>query len=108
MEPARGVASYGLDEPIARIVLSDKDNNEREVSIGGKGEPLVDPEGYDRDRYFASVSGADSVYLVEYRVLNVIKDLIREGNRKQKRDADKAARRERIPSIADEAEGDAP
>ncbi len=102
------LAPYGLDAPVARVVLTDRESAEREVWIGDTGEPLVDPEGHERERYYATVAGSESVYLVEYRVLNVIKDMIREGERKRKKDEEKAARRERIDSIADPEEEESP
>jgi hypothetical protein len=95
-----GLASYGLEPPVARVVLSDEDGNEKVVRIGGEGEPLVDPEGNSRPRRYVSIEGEASVYLIGERALSVVKDLVREGNRKAKKDAEKAARRERIPSDA--------
>lgn len=95
---------YGLDNPVARVILRDKDQNERVVLIGNKGEPRVDGEGNSQPRRFVSIEGAEPIYVVDERVVRVIHDLIREGNRKAKRDAEKAARRERIPSEAAEGE----
>lgn len=97
-----GLVGYGLEPPVARIVLSDEDGNEKAVRIGTEGEPMVDPEGNARPRRYVSIEGEASVYLVGERVLSVVKDLVREGNRKAKKDAEKAARRERIPSDAPE------
>ena len=88
--------------PVGRIVLSDEDGNGKAVRIGTEGEPMVDPEGNARPRRYVSIEGEASVYLVGERVLSVVKDLVREGNRKAKKDAEKAARRERIPSDAPE------
>ena len=51
-------------------------------------------------RRYASIEGAESIYLVDDRALNVVRDMIREGNRKAKKDAEKGKRRERIPSEA--------
>lgn len=100
------LAGYGLESPVARVVLSDEQGNEKVVRIGTEGEPLVDPEGNPRPRRYVTIEGEASVYLVGERVLSVVKDLVREGNRKAKKDAEKAARRERIPS--DAPEEDAP
>ncbi len=99
------LSAYGLADPLARAVLADKDGNERVVLIGSTGAPEVDPEGREHARRYAAIEGDPAVYLVSDRSLNVIKDLIREGNRKAEADADKAARRERIPSAS--GEGDA-
>ena len=101
-----GLAAYGLEPPIARVVLSDENGNEKVVRIGTEGDPLIDPEGNPRPRRYVTIEGSSSVYLVGDRVLAVVKDLVREGNRKAKKDAEKAARRERIPS--DLPEGDTP
>ena len=95
------LSTYGMDKPRARVVLTDTAGNERVVLIGGEGDPLVDPEGNERPRRYASIEGSESIYLVDDRSLSVVKDLIREGNRKKKKDEEKAARRERIPSNAD-------
>lgn len=91
---------YGLVEPVARITLRDADQNERVVLIGDKGEPRVDAEGRESERRYAAIAGAAPIYLISDRSLRVVQDLIREGNRKAERDAEKAARRERIPSAA--------
>ena len=92
------LSGYGLEPPTARVVLSDEDGNEKVVRIGSEGEPLMDPEGNPRPRRYVTIEGEPSVYLVADRVLSVVKDLVREGNRKARKDAEKAARRERIPS----------
>jgi hypothetical protein len=91
---------YGLASPVARVVLSNEAGEEKVVLIGKKGEPLLDPEGNPRDRRYVTIVGHPPVYLVSERVMSVVKDLVREGNRKSKKDAEKAARRERIPSDA--------
>jgi hypothetical protein len=98
----RDLQRYGLAEPRARVVLSDEAGNERVVRIGAAGPPLVDREGHERVRRYATVEGDGPVYLVDDSVLRVVKDLIRESNRKAKKDAEKAARRERIETVSDE------
>jgi len=94
------LAAFGLADPVARVVLSNEAGDEKVVRIGGKGEPLVDPEGNPRDRRYVTIEGQEPVYLVSERVLGVVKDLIREGNRKAKKDLEKMKRQERIPSEA--------
>jgi hypothetical protein len=69
---------YGLDNPVARIWLKRADGQQVEVWIGDLGEPEVGLEGHPTERRFI----ADPVYLVGERVLEVVHDLIREGNRK--------------------------
>jgi len=98
------LARYGLDKPLARVVLKARDGSERVVRIGDEGTPLVDREDRKRSRRYATMEGDASVYLVDEGVLSVIRDLVRESNRKQGRDAEKAARRERIESVAEEPE----
>ena len=97
----RALQDYGLSSPVARVALTNDAGEEQVVLIGSEGEPLLDPEGRERARRYATVEGQDSVYLVSDRLLSQVKDLVREGNRKAKKDADKAARRERIPSTLD-------
>ena len=99
---------YGLANPVARVVLTDEDANERIVLLGGIGEPRKDMEGQESPRRFAAIEGDPSVYLVDERVLRVVEDMIREGNRKAKKDLEKAERRERIPSSALPEDGDTP
>ncbi len=101
------LSSYGLEDPVARVVLRNRDDEERVVLIGGPGEPLLDPEGRERERRHAMIEGDPSVYLVDMRSLSVVRDLIREGNRKKEKDLEKAERRERIPSEAPVDDADA-
>lgn len=95
---------YGLTDPVARISLRNAEGEERVVRIGAPGPALVDPEGRERERRYATIEGADPVYLVDMRALSVVRDLIREGNRKKEKDLEKAGRLERIPSELPEDE----
>ena len=104
----KDLARYGLDDPVARVVLTARDGGERVVLIGGEGEPDLVPEGPPRKRRYAMIEGSPSVYLVGEHVLRVVRDLIREGNRKAERDAERAARRERIPTVDPDAEEEQP
>jgi len=99
-DAATDLATYGLTEPVARVVLTDGEANERIVVLGSLGEPRVDLEGRESARRYAAIEGDPAVYLVDDRVLRVVEDMIREGNRKAKKDQEKAERRERIPSEA--------
>jgi len=94
------LSAYGLDNPVARAVLSDSEGNERIVVLGSLGESRVDPEGRETARRYAAIEGDPSVYLVDERVLRVVEDMIREGNRKAKKDLDRMERQQRIPSEA--------
>lgn len=102
------LSEYGLSAPVARAVLTDRDENERVVLIGVEGDPFVDGEGRERPRRFASVEGDASVYLVSDHSLKVIKDMVRERNRKAEKDSARAENRELIPSEAlpDDEEGE--
>lgn len=102
------LSAFGLDDPVARVTLRNAADEERVVRIGDEGEPLVDPEGRERARRYVTIEGAAPVYLADERVLNVVHDMIREGNRKKEKDAEKAARQERIPSEALPPEQDTP
>ena len=102
-EDAADLGMYGLDAPLARVTLRDRDEGTRVVLIGGKGPPLVDPEGHKQDRYYTAVEGSSAVYLVHMGLVEVVRDLVREAGRKAQRDAEKAARRERIDSTPEEA-----
>jgi hypothetical protein len=101
-DAATNLATYGLDNPVAVVTLTDAAGNTRVVRVGSAGPAEADPEGHPRERRYVSVGDDRSVYLVDLRVLSVIRDLIREGNRKGERDSEKAARKERIPSVAEE------
>ncbi|MCB9779011.1 MAG: DUF4340 domain-containing protein [Alphaproteobacteria bacterium] len=94
------LAPFGLADPVARITLRNADDEERILRVGAAGEPLVDPEGRERPRRYVTIEGAAPVYLADERVLNVVHDMVRESNRKKEKDAEKAARQERIPSEA--------
>jgi hypothetical protein len=105
----KALSAYGLDDPLARAVLADQLGNERVVLLGAEGPTEVDPEGRDRRRRYVAIEGAESIYLVDERVLSVVEDLVRESNRKRDRDLEKAARRERIGStLPDDAGEGAP
>lgn len=93
---------YGLTSPYVRVTLKDAADGIRIVSLGAKGPAHSDSEGNRVDRYYASIEGESSVYLVHHGVYEVVRDLIRESGRKADRDAEKAARQERIGAEASE------
>ncbi|MDG1480520.1 MAG: DUF4340 domain-containing protein [Myxococcota bacterium] len=94
------LSEYGLTPPVARAVLTDRDENTRVVLIGIEGEPLVDSEGRERPRRFVSIEGDPSVYLVSDQSIKTVKDMVRERNRKAEKDAARALNLEQIPSEA--------
>ncbi|MEL6347201.1 MAG: DUF4340 domain-containing protein [Myxococcota bacterium] len=95
-------AEYGLDNPDATAVLTDREDNQRIMAIGGLGEPEEDPEGNPILRRYIQIEGDPYVYLVSARSLDSIKDLIRQRNRKAKKDEERARSRELIRSEAPE------
>ncbi len=96
------LVTYGLVSPRAQIELRDREENVRVVQIGAKGPPVVDPDGNEYPRYYANVVAEKAVYLVSMGVLEVVRDLVRESGRKDKRDQEKAARQERIETASDD------
>ena len=92
------LSAYGLDDPKARAVLTNRDDEERVVLIGDLGEPEIMPEGEERARRYVTIEGSESVYLVDERALRVVNDMVRERNRKAERDSEKGINRERIPT----------
>ena len=97
-----GEPQYGLSSPHVRVTLKDAEDGIRVVSLGAKGPTHTDSEGNSIARYYASIGGEDSVYLVHHGLYEVVRDLVRESGRKATRDAEKAARQERIGSEAPE------
>jgi len=91
---------YGLSNPTVRATLTTRDGDTRVVLIGSKGEPEVDSEGNQQVRYYATIDGHEAVYLISDAALRVVKDMLRERNRKAGQDAQRALNRERIPSEA--------
>lgn len=96
--PEGDLVKYGLGAPVATVTLSDREGASRVVQLGALGPVDKDPEGNPRPRRYARVEGDSAIYLIDERVIRVVDDLIREGNRKAERDAEKAERLERIPS----------
>jgi len=102
VDGAEASGGFGLDAPRARVVLKDESENSRVVRIGSAGPAYVDSSERTRERYYAQVEGEDPVYLVHAGVLDVVRDLVRESGRKALKDAEKAARRERIETSGGE------
>ncbi|MEC8192035.1 MAG: DUF4340 domain-containing protein [Myxococcota bacterium] len=97
--PGKSSTAHGLANPRARVVLKDADERERVVVFGAAGPAkTVGDEGDRVDRFYAQIEGEEAVYLVNTGALEVVRDLVRESGRKDKRDAEKASRRERIES----------
>ena len=62
------------------------------LTVNGRRQTVDVPEGAEKP---------GAVYLVDDSVMSVVQDMIREYNRKKKKDEEKAARREKIPSEID-------
>ena len=107
VDAAQVSGSSGLNNPRARVVLKDAEERERVVVFGAMGpsKPVGD-EGDRLDRYYVQIEGEEAVYLVNTGVLEVVRDLVRESGRKDKRDAEKATRQQRIESSADPETGE--
>ncbi len=107
-ENAGSLSEFGLDQPIASVSLTHRDGATRLIHIGAEGPPKADAEGRSIRGRFMRLEGSNAVFLVTDRILRVVEDMIREGNRKAEADAAKAARHERIPSAPDPAVGAQP
>ncbi len=89
-------ARYGFDRPLVDVELLDLDGTTRRVLIGKAGPGVTDPDGRERERYYARVNDYPEVYLVDGGVCDVVKDLMREHRRKAEADAAEAERRKRM------------
>ena len=87
---------YGFDTPLAEVELLDLDGTTRHVLIGKPGPAATDPDGRERERYYARVDDYPEVYLVDGGVCDVVKDLMREHRRKADGDAAEAERHRRM------------
>ncbi len=89
-------ARYGFDRPLITVELKESTGRVRTLLVGKAAAPGKRPEGEPYDRYYARVRESPEVYIVDSGVLEVVKDLMREHNRKATADDEKAVRRERI------------
>lgn len=78
---------YGLDRPLATLVMSDMDGATRTLLVGKAAPPGVGHDDEPRDRYYARVKEFPELYIVDSGVLEVTKDLMREHRRKADGDA---------------------
>ena len=88
--------SYGFDKPLVKVVLHDRSGETRTILLGKAAPPETDPEGHERERYYAKAQEFPEVYIVDSGVLDVVKDLMREHRRKAEGDEQKGERQERI------------
>jgi hypothetical protein len=88
--------TFGFSAPLATLVLNDRSGETRTLLIGKKAAPVADPEGHERDRYYARSVEFPEVYIIDAGVIDVVKDLMREHRRKAEADAEKATRLERM------------
>jgi hypothetical protein len=102
-EDPQDLAAFGLDAPRAEVTLTNRDDEQKVILVGGRGEPEsfqnIDGETEVRERRFITVVGDKTVYVLSERtVLNVVDDIVRQRGKKNARDAERAANRERIPT----------
>jgi hypothetical protein len=108
-EDPQDLAAFGLDAPRAEVTLTNRDDEQKVILVGGRGEPEsfqnIDGETEVRERRFITVVGDKTVYVLSERtVLNVVDDIVRQRGKKNVRDAERAANRERIPTNLTEDE----
>jgi hypothetical protein len=104
-DSAKNLAQYGLDKPMATVTLRDRDDGQHVVRVGAEGPSILGPDGHEQTRFYVSIEGRSAVYLAHRGLVEVVRDLVREAGRKAQRDADKAARRERIGFTTEASEG---
>ncbi len=104
-DSAKNLAQYGLDKPMATVTLRDRDDGRHVVRVGAEGPSILGPDGHEQTRFYVSIEGRSAVYLAHRGLVEVVRDLVREAGRKAQRDADKAARRERIGFTTEASEG---
>jgi len=103
VDDAGEIAKAGFGNPRATAVLTDAEGQSVTLILGQEGPPLVDEmEEREMKRFYAKVSGADQVYLVDDGIISVLNDALREYNRKVGKDEEQQERREAI----DEAMGE--
>jgi hypothetical protein len=96
-EVAEG-SEYGFESPRATIVMTDRSGEARTVVVGKNASPVTDPEGHERERFYARALEFPEVYIIDSGVIDVVKDLLREHRRKATGDDEKTERRSRIES----------
>jgi len=96
-EVAEG-SDYGFESPRATIVMTDRSGDARTVVVGKNASPVTDPEGHERERFYARALEFPEVYIIDSGVIDVVKDLLREHRRKATGDDEKTERRSRIES----------
>lgn len=102
VDDAGEIAKAQFQNPLATVVLTDVEGQSVTLVLGQEGPPLVDEmEEREVKRFYAKVSVADQVYLVDDGILSVLDDALREYNRKIGKDEEQQERREAI----DEAMG---
>jgi hypothetical protein len=87
---------YGFEKPRATIVMNDRGGEARTIVVGDNAPPMLDPEGHERERFYARAVEFPEVYIIDSGLIDVVKDLMREHRRKATGDDEKTERRERI------------
>jgi hypothetical protein len=97
VDDAKEIAKAKLKSPLATVRLTDAEGRIATLLLGQKGPPVVDDlEDRELERYYAKLEGGDQVYLVDKGILSVLKDAVREHNRKLGKDEEQLERREAI------------
>jgi hypothetical protein len=87
---------YGFDKPRAKVVMTDLDGQVRTILVGKGAPPVKDPEGHERERFYARAVEFPEVYIIDAGLLDVVKDLMREHGRHARGEEEKDERQERI------------
>lgn len=87
---------YGFDTPIVKIAMTAKDGTVRTIVVGKPADPVNDPDGNPRDRWYARALEFPEVYIIDDGLVDVVKDLMREHGRHARGEEDKEERQERI------------
>jgi hypothetical protein len=89
-------AKFGFDTPLARVVMLDDKGTTRTLLVGKKATPKVDPEGHERDRYYARAVEFPEIYIVDRGLVDVLEDLAREHGRHARGEEEQSERQQRI------------
>lgn len=87
---------YGFDAPLAKVVMTDLEGQVRTILVGRNAAPEKDPEGHDRERFYARAVEFPEVYIIDAGLVEVVKDLMREHGRHARGEEEKEERQERI------------
>jgi hypothetical protein len=90
------LSRFGLDQPMARVRVSDDQGVSATLLLGDQAPSGLGIEDREIRRVYAVVEGSEQVVIVDWSVVSVLEDAVREQRRKKKNEAEKAERRELI------------